>query len=240
MRVCILQPSYIPWKGFFHQIALSDVFVFLDTVQYDKRGWRNRNQIKTPTGLTWLTIPVHAHGTHQGLLIKDVDVQGPDWAQKHTAQIAQAYKKAPFFSREFPLLEALLLETAKTETKIARIAAEITKTQAHWIGIDKTQFLYASELPFDSVSLEPSQRLLSIVQYLQGTHYLSGPSAKDYLNLDLFKDADVQVDWMQYNYEETPQLYPPFTHTVSLVDTVLTLGREEAGKLIQHNPLLSV
>lgn len=240
MRVCILQPSYIPWKGFFHQIALSDVFVFLDTVQYDKRGWRNRNQIKIPTGLTWLTIPVHAHGTHQGLLIKDVEVQGPDWAKKHCAQIIQSYKKAPFFSKEFPLLEALLLEKAEKESKISRITTEITKNLANGIGIHKTQFLYASELPFDTVSLEPSQRLLSIVQYLNGTSYLSGPSAKDYLNVSLFHDSDVQVEWMQYNYEETPQLYPPFTHYVSLVDTILTLGREEAGKLISHNPLSSI
>jgi hypothetical protein len=235
LKVCILQPSYIPWKGFFHQIALSDVFVFLDTVQYDKRGWRNRNQIKTPSGLTWLTIPVHAHGTHQGLLIQNVEVQDSLWAQKHCAQIAHAYKKAPFFTEEFPSLEALLLETAEKEKSISRITAEITKSLARRIGIEKTRFLYASEFPFDTVSLEPSQRLLSIAQSLNGRVYLSGPSAKDYLDVALFQDFGVQVEWMQYNYKETAQLYPPFTHHVSLIDMLLTLGREETGKAIWMN-----
>jgi WbqC-like protein family len=230
VRVCILQPSYLPWKGYFHQILLSDIFVFLDTVQYDKHGWRNRNQIKTPTGLSWLTIPVHAKGTYQGLLIKDVEVLDKGWAKKHCAKIAQAYKNAPAFSQEFPSLEELLIDIAEKETKISKVTAETTKQLSEWVGINTTRFYYASELPFDTTSLEPNQRLLSIVQHFNGTEYLSGPSAKDYLNVQLFQDSGVQ--WMQYHYQEVFQLYPPFTHHVSLVDLLLTLGKAETRKAI--------
>jgi hypothetical protein len=232
MKICILQPSYIPWKGYFHQIALADVFVFLDTVQYDKRGWRNRNQIKTHQGPRWLTIPVHAHGTHDGLLIRDVKVQSSDWARAHLDTIRLNYKKAPAFSVEFPALENLLLETAQQESSISRIAGETTRAIAQRLGISKTRLMYASELPSDTASLEPSQRLLSIVQSLGGTSYLSGPNAQDYLDTALFSQANVSVEWMQYDYPEAPQLYPPFTHQVSIVDLLLMVGAEQTGQWI--------
>jgi hypothetical protein len=72
MNVVILQPSYIPWRGYFHQISKADLFIFYDDVQYDKHGWRNRNQIKTAQGKQWITIPVHSGGATEGLLIKDL------------------------------------------------------------------------------------------------------------------------------------------------------------------------
>jgi hypothetical protein len=237
MRVCILQPSYLPWKGYFHQIALADVFIFLDTVQYDKRGWRNRNQIKTPTGLRWLTIPVRAHGTHAGLLIQDVIVQDQEWAHAHLDTVSLHYRKrAPAFREEFPELRTLLVDTARQESKISRIAGETTRILAQKIGLLSTEFLYASELPFDTVTLEPSQRLLSMVMAMGGTSYLSGPSAKDYLNVALFEHAGVKVEWMHYDYVEPPQLYPPFTHHVSIIDLLLMVGRADIGKCIWQVP----
>ena len=62
MKLAIIQPSYIPWRGYFHQIQKADVFMFYDDVQYDKHGWRNRNRVKTKNGTIWLTIPVAARG----------------------------------------------------------------------------------------------------------------------------------------------------------------------------------
>ena len=58
--VAIHQPHYLPWLGYLAKWAAADVFVFLDTVQYTKNGWQNRNRIKTATGPQWLTVPVHA------------------------------------------------------------------------------------------------------------------------------------------------------------------------------------
>ena len=82
MNVVILQPSYIPWRGYFDQIRRADLFIFYDDVQYDKHGWRNRNQIKTAQGKQWLTIPVHSAGVTQGVPIKDVKIdQGKPWAK---------------------------------------------------------------------------------------------------------------------------------------------------------------
>src|ERR1700730_7775673 len=107
MKCVILQPSYIPWTGFFHQIQKADVFVFYDDVQYDKHGWRNRNRIKTPQGPQWLTIPVKKKGNvekKRRILDIEIDWQRP-WNKKHHLSIRQAYQRAPFYAHWEPFLE---------------------------------------------------------------------------------------------------------------------------------------
>lgn len=230
MKVCIIQPSYIPWKGYFHQIAKSDFFIFYDTVQYDKRGWRNRNQIKTPKGSTWLTIPVQAHGSHDGLLIQDVQIQDPRWSTVHLQKIQQNYLKAPCFEKEFPWIQDMLTSISQQHTDISRIAAETTKLIAHRLGLHNTQFIYASDLLIKTDN--SSLKLLKIIEAVGGTEYLSGPSAQTYLNTTLFEKAAIPVEWMQYNYPEYPQLYAPFTHQVSILDLILMVGSEQAGTFI--------
>lgn len=222
MKVCIIQPSYIPWKGYFHQIAKSDIFIFLDTVQYDRRGWRNRNKIKTPQGPSWLTIPVQAHGSHDGLLIKNVQIQDDQWANSHIEKIRLNYLKSPYFPDEFPWLKELLLSTAKQYTNISRISAETTQLIARQIGLKNHQFIYASDLAVKTDN--SSTYILKLVQAVEGSAYLSGPSAQNYLDTKLFDDAGIPVEWMRYDYAEYPQLYPPFTHQVSIIDLIFMVG----------------
>ena len=88
MRVAIHQPQYLPWLGYLAKWAAADVFVFLDTVQYEKNGWQNRNRIKTPTGPRWLTVPVHAR---LGTPIDEVTVDtAQPWGERHLRAIEQA------------------------------------------------------------------------------------------------------------------------------------------------------
>src|SRR5262245_49386742 len=107
-KCVILQPSYIPWRGFFHQIQKTDLFLFYDDVQYDVGGWRNRNRVKTARGTQWLTIPVRAAGH----LVKRTPIEqiricrDRPWERKHWSTICGAYSKAPFFARYAPLLES--------------------------------------------------------------------------------------------------------------------------------------
>lgn len=84
MKAVILQPSYIPWRGYFDQIRRADLFIFYDDVQYDKHGWRNRNRIKTAQGSQWLTIPVHTRGVTSGISIARSASIGPDHGRKTT------------------------------------------------------------------------------------------------------------------------------------------------------------
>src|SRR5262249_39831692 len=125
MNCVILQPSYIPWRGYFHQIQKADVFVFYDCVQYDDRGWRNRNKIKTPKGAQWLTIPVHSKGSQtQAIPIKDIGIVWDSaWNKKHLGALQQNYSKAPHFKNYVPLLEEFY---GRRDTMLADFTCEFT------------------------------------------------------------------------------------------------------------------
>ena len=107
-KVAILQPNYIPWKGYFDMIRSVDEFILLDDVQYTDRDWRNRNQIKTVLGLLWLTIPVKTTGRDQK--IREVKVADPSWRKKHFSTFLHNYRKATFFNQYADWLETLFLK----------------------------------------------------------------------------------------------------------------------------------
>ena len=224
-RTCvILQPSYIPWRGYFHQIQKADVFVFYDCVQYDEHGWRNRNRIKTAGGLQWLTIPVVTSGVHtHGIPIKDVRlVPNNPWAKKHWRTLQQNCQKAPHFDRYAALLEPFY---ARKDVFLADFTCDLTIALARELGIAHTQFLRSSTLPAEGTKTD---RLLSILSHLGARHYISGPSAKDYMELDKFAAAGISVEFMTYDYPEYPQLFGPFEPAVSILDLLFNTGPDAA------------
>jgi hypothetical protein len=220
MNVVILQPSYIPWRGYFHQIHKADLFIFYDDVQYDKHGWRNRNQIKTKQGKQWLTIPVHSAGVTQGLPINQVHIDwSKPWAENHLKALTFAYAKAPFFKKYLPLLEEFY---ARRDPLIADFTIAMTITLARTLGITHTRFLRSSEL--SGIDGQKTDRLIQILQAVGATHYISGPSARDYIEQDKFGAAGITLEYMEYNYPEYPQLYSPFDPFVSVLDLLFMTG----------------
>ncbi len=223
MKVVILQPSYIPWRGFFDQIHTSDLFVFYDDVQYDKRGWRNRNRIKTATGPIWLSIPVFNRGAQtEHIPINQIKiVWDRPWNQEHWNSIRLAYSKAPFFAKYADLVEEFY---SKKPEMLADFTIETTISLARTIGIDHTRFLRSSEIA--GVEGVKTDRLVSILQKVGATHYYSGPSARDYIENEKFIEAGIKLDYMKYDYPEYPQLYPPYDPQVSILDTLFMMGDE--------------
>jgi hypothetical protein len=218
----ILQPSYIPWRGYFHQIEKADLFVFYDDVQYDKHGWRNRNKIKTAQGSQWLTIPVHARGAsveNTAICAVQVD-EGQPWSRKHWASIRQAYGKAPFFSRYGPLLESILEDHPAS---LADFTISSTVQLASELGIGNRRFLRSSALGGEG---RKTDRLLDILTKLGAGHYVTGPSARDYLEEEKLIAAGISVEYMTYDYPEYPQLHPPFDPQVSIIDLLMACGPE--------------
>ena len=108
MKVAIHQPHYLPWLGYLAKWAAADLFVFLDTVQYEKNGWQNRNRIKTADGARWLTVPVHAR---LGTPIAEVaiDCEQP-WPARHLRAIEAAYGDAPYWPARRETFERLYAE----------------------------------------------------------------------------------------------------------------------------------
>ncbi|MGC8483930.1 MAG: WbqC family protein [Thermodesulfobium sp.] len=220
--IAILQSNYIPWKGYFDIIGMSDEFVLYDDVQYTKGDWRNRNKIKTPNGTEWLTLPVNSKGRlTQGLKIQEVTIKDPSWGHHHWKTISQNYSKAPFFKEYSPFFADFYLKN--TETLLSQVNYQLIKIVCHILDI-KTRLSWSIDY---SLSEDKNLRLVEICQQLQATHYLSGPAAKSYLDEALFKKNNIDVLWMDYSgYPEYTQLYPPFEHGVSIIDLIFNEGAQ--------------
>lgn len=221
MKCVILQPSYIPWRGYFHQVREADVFVFYDDVQYDARGWRNRNRVKAPGGARWLTIPVRHKGS-QPLDTPTAEIEiswDRDWARKHWTTLAHLYGTAPYFKRYAPMLEPFY---AARPTRLADFTIELTQALAAELGVGTTRFLRSSTIarPADHKTSD----LLGILTHVGADTYVSGPSAREYLDLDRLNQAGIEVEFMSYDYPDYPQLYPPFDPRVSIVDLLFMVG----------------
>jgi hypothetical protein len=213
----ILQPSYIPWRGYFDLIHRADVFVFYDDVQYDKEGWRNRNRIKTPQGTKWLTIPVPQRGVVSGKIpINAVTAVDDLWARKHVEALRRSYAEAPYFDDQ--LLEHLY---ADPPSLLADFTIATTIELATRLGIRDTRFLRSSALHARG---RKTDRVIEVLREVGATHYLSGPSARDYVEPHKFADSGIALEWITYDYPDYPQLYPPFDPFVTVLDLLFMTG----------------
>src|ERR1700690_4027119 len=229
MIVVILQPSYIPWRGYFDMIRRADLFIFYDDVQYDKHGWRNRNQIKSPQGKQWLTIPVHSAGVTHGIEIRDVKIDwSKPWQKNHLKALTISYNKAPYFKKYLPLLEKFY---ARHDESIADFTIETTKELARELGIRDTRFMRASEL--EGINGQKTDRLIQILTKVGTTHYISGPSARDYIQQEKFEAAGISLEYIVYDYPEYPQLYPPFDSNVTIMDLLFMAGEDALKYMVK-------
>jgi hypothetical protein len=217
-RIAILQSSYIPWKGYFDLIRAVDEFILLDEVQYTHQDWRNRNIIKTPRGPQWLTIPVKGKGRF-GQKIEETLISDPNWARTHWQVIAQNYRAAPYFSQYREVFETAYLECR--EEHLSRINHRFLVMICGLLDI-RTKISWSKQY----VAMEGKmERLLELCRQTGATTYLSGPSAKNYIQSELFAERGIELKYVNYDgYPEYPQLFPPFDHKVSIVDLVFNAG----------------
>lgn len=225
-RVAILQSNYIPWKGYFDLIGSVNKFIIYDDMQYTKGDWRNRNKVKTSNGIIWLTIPIHEKF---GQKINETKIFGTGWVGKHLKTFEHSYKKAPYFETIFPWLMNLYQQAGKLKL-LSEVNFLFIKAICEKIGIG-TELIDSRKFTIEETK---SSALISVLKQIgNNTSYLSGPAAKSYLDEPLFSKENIGVEWMDYsNYPEYHQLYPPFEHSVSIVDLLFNEG-ENAYKFMK-------
>ena len=212
----IVQPNYIPWKGYFDMIRSVDEFILLDDVQYT-HDWRNRNLIKTKHGLKWLTIPVKAMGLHTW--ISEVRAANACWRRKHWNAIVHSYARAKYFDLYEHRLKELFLH--RDEMFITEINHAFLVEINAWLNIS-TPLTLSSTYHAEG---RKNEKILNLCKKTNATAYLTGPSAAVYLDKNILNDAGIEVRWMDYsNYPEYQQRFPPFEHRVSILDLVLNEG----------------
>jgi len=218
MIVAVHQPHYLPWTGYFDKIDSADIFVLLDTVQFEKNGWQNRNRIKTPEGWMWLTVPVeHRFGTS----IAETGIDHRQrWGRKHRNALAANYSRAPFYSRYAGFLDDLY---SREWESLSALNGEILAFLLRDMGI-RTEIIRASslgELPDD-----PNERLACLVGKLGGDTYLAGSGCAGYFRAEPFRNAGIRVVFQDYIPAEYPQLHGAFLPGLSAVDVLCNCGGE--------------
>lgn len=218
-KVVVLQSNYVPWKGYFDLINDADLFVFYDDLQYTKNDWRNRNKIKTEQGLQWLTIPV---GTDSERLICDVQLLDPRWQRKHWEAIRQHYGKCRGFTQYRAFFEEVYI--GRVWENLSQLNQYLIKYISHHILGVTTVFTDSRQYPIEGRKLD---RLLNLVSKAGATHYISGPSARNYIEPDRFRQLGVELIWKDYSgYPEYEQKHPPFEHGVSILDLLFHVGSD--------------
>jgi len=212
-----LQPNYIPWRGYFDFFKQSDIFVVYDDVQYTKNDWRNRNLIKGPDGVQWLTIPVEdAKRLSSGLLIKDAKILNNGWQERHLKALEANYKHAPYFGEVMDIVKECFDEKHEL---LCDLTVALIKRINDYLGL-RCKVMYSSKIGF--CELSQTERLAAICKSLNAEEYLSGEAAKDYMELD--KMGDIRVLWHRYKEKVYPQLWSGFLSRVSIVDTIMNCG----------------
>jgi len=224
MKIAISQPTYLPWLGYFDLIDQVDVFVLLDSVQFEKQSWQQRNRIKTPTGLQWLTVPVEFRG-RLGQLIMQVIIRDPEFPKKHLRAIELNYRRAPFFDRYFPEL-ARILKQHPSRSHLADLNLEIIRWLCAVLGI-RTTLVRSSELCLDG---RRSELLVNLCRQLNADTYVSPPGSATYLldDLQLFEGAGINVAFQHFEHPTYRQMFPAFIPYASALDCLFNEGEASA------------
>ncbi|MDX8414418.1 MAG: WbqC family protein [Mariprofundales bacterium] len=224
--VAIHQPNYLPWSGFFHKWMVADSLIILDTVQYHKNEWQNRNRIKGVNGAQWVTTPVHYHF---GQAIGDVTIASGNWARKQISAIGQSYSNAPFFADYWAPLEQILQQAAAEKWRLARLNIAVIRLLGDQLGCT-APCLVASEMA--ETSNDPSQRLIDLCQQLGGDGYLSGAEGRNYLHQEMFIDQGINLYFQHVDVHAYPQLHGEFVSHLSVIDLLYNSGAQ-AGKIVR-------
>jgi len=214
--VVVLQSSYLPWKGYFDLIHDADLFVFYDDVQFTRQDWRSRNRIKGQAGPQWLTVPV---GTDHDRLICEVTLPA-GWGVKHYKTLQQCYSRTPHWAALQPWLESILVE--RTWATLSDFNQHVTIHIARELLGIRTGFADSRTFAPEGARMD---RLFDLLTKVGATHYISGPSARSYLDEARLAAAGIELTYKDYaGYPEYPQRFPPFEHAVSIVDLLCNVG----------------
>ena len=220
-KVAILQSNYIPWKGYFDIIAAVDEFILYDDMQYTRRDWRNRNQIKTRQGVQWLTVPVQVKGKYLQK-IRDTEIADSAWAQDHWKALLHGYRRAPHFDEIAAWLEPIYL--AERHTHLSALNRRLIEAICAYLGIT-TKLTNSWDYPVDTD--DRTMRLVEVCARAGATEYLSGPAAKSYIEEGVFVARGIKLIWFDYPcYPTYPQLWGEFVHKVSILDLLFNCGKE--------------
>jgi len=222
MIAAIHQPQFIPWLGYFDKIDQSDVFIFLDNVQYKKNEYQNRNRIKTVNGWQWLTVPVLYKFPQK---INEVRINNKiDWKRKHLNALVTNYSKAEYFEKYIGYFKELY---SKEWEYISNINIEVTRQLAEFLGIKKN-FIIVSEIIHlkGGFSDDPTERLIELCRLIGADTYLAGKDGAKYMDVEKFTKSGIKLTFQDFKHPVYNQLFRKFEPNMSVIDLLFNHGKE--------------
>ena len=225
--VAIHQPEYLPWLGFFKKMMNVELFVFLDDVQFRKKGWQNRNRIRINDGTTLLSIPVHTHSYPK---INEVTIDNEkNWSIRHKKSILYNYARAPYFDEIKDFIESIF---EKKFQYLVDLNTEIIKFVMNELEI-KSKIVFSSDL---EISKKGSDRVLDICKAVDADHYITGTFwAESNLRVEEFKKSNIDVEFQKFQHPIYKQIHGEFIPEMSIIDLLFNEGRKEAKKILQNS-----
>ena len=218
--VAIMQPTYLPWLGYFDLIDRSDIFVFLDSVQFDKRSWQQRNRIKTPNGELMLTVPVLTKGRFNQNICDVIIDKSQKFEKKHFSSIRLNYKKSKYYELYIQELEKIF------NSKISKLT-DLNMRLIEWLSLKlgaNTKFYYSSKLDARGSKTE---LLVNICNEINANHYLSPSGSKRYIDKNnLFVKSGIKLSYQNYKHPTYSQLYGDFIPYMSVIDLLFNEGKK--------------
>lgn len=227
-RVCIHQPDFLPYLGFFHRLLLVDQFIVLDDVQFEKGGWHHRDQVKTRQGTKWLTLSIKKGYFLQQIRNVQLSQPSQSWVDRNLNLIQENYKNSSYFDAYFSQIQDIYRQDHEKLIDINLAFLEFC-LQVFEIEVE---IIFSSSLQVEGTS---NQRLINLLKAVDGTHYLSGIGARDYMEEEMFIEAGIQVEWQQFNHPIYPQLHGDFIPYLSCIDLFFNCGPK--SKEILHSCL---
>jgi hypothetical protein len=216
--IAIMQPTYLPWIGYFDMIDQSDHFVFLDSVQFNKRSWQQRNRVKSPEGVSWLTVPVLTKGRrHQH--INEVEItNNKSFQETHIKTITHLYSKAPFFAQYIEDFSSIL---HKSHQFLADLNIELIGWLCTKLGIE----IEMSRSSLLGVDGKRTELLVNICKALSADHYISAEGSREYIEeSNLFSQSDIRLTYHSYDHPKYQQRFGEFVPYLSIVDLLFNEG----------------
>jgi len=224
--IAIIQPSFLPWLGYYEQMALVDIFVHFDDVQFTRKDWRNRNRLKTPRGTRVVTAPVQKHEYAQTPINKVRIVNAQPWRRKLLRQIRFWYERAQYFQEYFPAIEKVL----ETEFEfLVDLNYALNNVVRNILGINTPQYL-SSRIPNKSDNRNTT--IIDICRHHGANLLYDGQSARNFIDLEMFNRHGIQVIFQEYHYKPYPQLWGPFESHLSVLDLLLNCGTSSKDILL--------
>jgi len=216
--VAIMQPTYLPWIGYFDLIDQVDCFVFLDSVQFERRSWQQRNRVKAPDRTLWLSVPVLSKGKREQR-IADVEIDlNTNFHQNHLKTIDHIYGKAPYYQQYIGDLSALLCQSHR---QLSDLNIDLIGLLCGSLGI-KTDIARSSSL---DVGGNKTALLVDICKTLGASRYISVEGSRGYIEEnDLFASNAIQLDYQAFLHPEYRQLYGDFVPYLSVLDLLFNEG----------------